>query len=229
MIEEKDVAEIMDDPIPEVTPEVPATEEPNQGEQKGDTPAPIIEKLPEVPKAENETEEKYVPISRFNEVYKDMKDLRDQNTRLQYMVEERLKPPTPEPEPEDELLDPAIKKMKQDNQQLRQALGAMADKQDLMDFKTSVKDYSKYSTQVDQIRADMGRRGQYVSRLDAYTFLQGREQLNKPVAKKVEPMVDTAEPKPEPIPATKPAAQNKVIKKPLTLEENREALKDVQF
>ena len=209
MIDEKDVAENLDAPIPEQAAEP-------QGEIIGEPPAPLQEPEPQAEKPK----EQYVPLSRFNEVNQEMKELREQNIRMQTLIEERLKPPAPvqAPDPDDELIDPVVKqrfsKITQENSQLKQALGAIADKQDLLEARNVVKDYDKHSNQIDLLRRDMAARGQWVSRVDAYTYLQGKEMLGKPQAVKprAEVPIDT---RPEPIPATQPASANRVVKKPI--------------
>lgn len=224
MEEEKVVAV---DAMPEDTE--PATDAEPTGEQTGEPPASTDAQVADSPKAEDRKEQ-YVPITRFNEVNQEMKELREQNIRMQTLIEERLKPPAPPPDPDDEMLDPAVKKIKQENMQLRQALGGLADEQDLLKAKFNIKDYDKIASQVDMFRQEIARRGQYVSRVDAYTYLQGRDAINKPQTVKPKAEIPAIQDtKPEPIPATRTAAANKTVKKPMTLEEEREALGHIKF
>lgn len=229
MAEERDVAEILDEALP-VEQETPPEEQPEEtGEQTGDTPAPTAQ--PE-PKQEKPEEPQTVPYERFKEVNDEVKTLRSDYQRLLTKLEERLNPPpAPQADPEDEMLDPAVKKIKQDNQQLRQVLGQMADQQDLINAKISIKDYDKHASQVEDIRKQFIAKGQYIPRADIYTYLQGKQALSRPAPAPKQEVKPPAEPeKPAPIPATKPAASNKPSpKKPKTLEEEREALKDVVF
>jgi len=207
MDEEKkvDVAEVLDDPI--------ATKEANQGAQPADTPAAKEPAQPEPQKAEEPKPEpeKTVPYERFQEKNEEAKELRQQNLLLQQLVQNHLKPPAPAPEPEDEMIDPEIRKVRQENRELRGMIGQMADQQDLINARLSIKDYDKHADQVETIRQEFLRKGQYIPRTDIYTYLQGRQVLNRPAVVKQEVKPEPEPVKPKPIPTVRAAASNKPL------------------
>jgi len=236
MVEERDIAEMLDENAPinqeqeatqdKTAEETSNTEAEQMGEQPTETPAVKDETL------NDKKEVKYVPYERFQEINNEMKELRAMNQRLQYIIEEKMKPQAPEPdETAAEIYDPVVKKVYEENKQLRQYMAQVADKQDLLDAKTSINDYDKFANDIEVIRRDFLRRGQVIPRADIYTYLQGQRVLQKPQIQVKEPVQQKVEPaQQKPIPESKPAARNNPVqKKPQTLEEEREALKDIVF
>lgn len=232
----KDIAEMLDENVPvsqeqetskeEVNEETSNTEAAQTGEQPTETPAVKDETLDE------KKEVKYVPYERFQEINNEMKELRAMNQRLQYIIEDKLKPQAPEPdETAETIYDPVVKKVYEENKQLRQYMAQVVDKQDLIDAKMSIKDYGKFANDVEVIRRDFLRRGQVIPRADIYTYLQGQRALKSTPAQVNVTAQRKVEPEPQkPIPESKPAARNNPVqKKPQTLDEQREALKDIVF
>ena len=235
MDKERDVAEMLDENVPvnqeQETPQEEASEETSntEAEKTGEHPT----ETPTVNQTPNENEKvKYVPYERFQEINNEMKELREMNQRLQYIIEDKMKPQTPErDETAETIYDPVVKKVYEENKQLRQYMAQVADKQDLIDAKMSIKDYGKFANDVEVIRRDFLRRGQVIPRADIYTYLQGRRALKSTPAQVNVTAQRKVEPEPQkPIPESKPAARNNPVqKKPQTLDEQREALKDIVF
>jgi len=131
------------------------------------------------------------------------------------------------PEPETEYLDPAVKKLADENKQLKALGGALVDKMDLLEVQTNpdIKNYKKYAPNIDQLRQQRAGQGQYISRLQAYYEIKGQEALrggNRQTVVEKEPETPAA------IPQTKTAVkQTSRLNKPETLEEKIARLKDV--
>ena len=209
--EVKDLADELNDPVPPTEQNVPApaTEEP-KGEQP--TEAPAVNVAQPAPPA---GEEKTVPYERFKEINEELKQAREREQRYLSLVEDKLKPPPPaQPvEPDDDILDPVVKQVRQENRQLRQVVGQMADRMDLIDAKSSIPNFAKHEADINAIRNAYAAKGVYVSREDAYTYLQGKQVLSRPASTpKPTPApapIPAPEATPTPIPATRAAASNK--------------------
>jgi len=129
-------------------------------------------------------------------------------------------------EDEDEYLDPTVKALKQEVKTLKMALATTYDQLDKLMTKQMYPDYDKYADQIEMMLTDMRRRGENRSRQEIYALLKAREVLNKPSSSEGKKVVSKKE-KQEPIPETR--SVKVPPKKPETLEEMAEKLKDVKF
>lgn len=205
--------------ITTVPPTVEATNVP-------EVPAVETSEVPEVPVVEKE---QTIPKSRFDEVNDERNNLREQNRLLIQMQQRQNQPVAPEPEME--YLDPAVKKLADENKQLKAAFGGVINEIDAIKVKTNpnIKDYAKYEPQVEQMRSQLYAQGQFTTREQVYFYIKGQEAL-KGGNRKPEPVVAKEPETPVAMPQTKATVKiSQSPKGPETLEQKVARLKNVTF
>jgi hypothetical protein len=187
-----------------------------------------VEKTPEsevneVPEREQEQESPYSSRAeeRIRELIERVKMYEEALRALQMQQQQNL--PS---EDEDEYLDPQVKALKQEVKTLKMALATTYDQLDKLMTKQMYPDYDKYANQIEIMLTDMRRRGENRSRQEIYALLKAREVLSKSSSSEAKKVAVKKE-KQEPIPETR--SVKVPPKKPETLEEMAEKLKDVKF
>lgn len=203
------------------------------------TPEETPEVKPEAPPVEKE---QVIPKSRFDEVNDERNALREQNRLLIEMQRNAQNQRPAQPEAEPDYLDPAVKTLADKNKQLAMALGGIyketletKDELDLIKTQTHpdipVKDYRKYSSQIEQIRQNAENQGgKKPPRADVYFYLKGQEALRGGGYRQPEKPAETEPEKPSAIPQTKTAGKvSGQPKKPETLDEAVARLSKYEF
>jgi len=132
----------------------------------------------------------------------------------------------PNQDEEEEFLDPTVKALKNEVKTLKMALATTYDQLDKLVARQTYSDYDKYADRVEETLADMRRRGENRSRQEVYALLKAKEVLTKPSSSGTQ-KVPVKKSKQEPLPETR---STKVpIKKPETIDEMAEKLKDIKF
>ena len=186
-----------------------------------------VQVIPEVVPAPEPEKEQSIPKSRFDEINERLKQTEGTLNVAMRTIQNIQRPQPQTPEPETEYLDPAVKRLADENKQLKALGGALVDKMDLLEVQTNpdIKDYKKYASNVDQLRQQRGNQGQYISRLQAYYEIKGQEALR---GGNRQPVVEKEPEAPEAIPQTRAAVRpSNQPRKPETLEQTIARLKDV--
>lgn len=156
-----------------------------------------------------------VPDHRIDEMMQELRQLKEQNSRLRGTVDALVQRPThatPEPQ-EDSPFTPEVesalskrferemaKRFAPMEQQNRQAIGNLADQNDHLRFALTYGQdtYGKYQDKIERIRAERAQQGQWVSREDAYKHVffeeNGRKPATNPAPAARTPEVPTIDP-----------------------------------
>ena len=141
-----------------------------------------------------------IPDHRWQEVYSELKRIREENVRLRDHVDRlnyQSRPQTP-PQKVDSKFDPSVQEAMQQEfdrylkpkaEAIQQQMGMVIDRNDELEFlvKYGHENYEKYKEKIEPLRDQRSRMGQYMTREDAFKFVKFEETGRKPAENPLPP------------------------------------------